>query len=41
VKLPQQWFGHFKTLSRVVGRLTYAPATIRLTPQLVGISVES
>jgi len=32
--------GNFKTSGRVVGRLACAPATTRLTPQLVGISVE-
>jgi len=33
------WLGNFKTSSCLVGRLTCAPVTTRLTPQLVGISV--
>jgi len=35
------WFGNIKTSGCLVGRLTCALATTRLTPQLVGISVES
>ena len=35
------WLGKFKTSICVVGRLTCAPETTRLTPQLVGISVKS
>jgi len=32
------WLGNFKMSGSLVGRLTCAPATTRLTPQLVGIS---
>jgi len=35
------WLGNFKTSGCLVGRLTCAPATTRLTLQLVGFSVES
>jgi len=35
------WLGNFKTSGFLVGRLTCAPATTRLSPQVVGISVES
>ena len=34
------WLGNFKTPGHIVGRLTYAPATTRLTLQLIEISVE-
>jgi len=33
--------GNFKTSGCLVRRVTYAPATARLTPQQVGISVGS
>jgi len=32
------WLGNFKTSGCLVGRPTCAPATTRLTPQLVGTS---
>jgi len=35
------WLGNFKTSDYAVGRLTCAPATTRLNPQVVGVTVVS